>query len=322
MLKTVWQRWMQNPQRAWSRRALFQVHLWTGIGVGLYVFVISVTGAVVVFRNDIYRNFAAKPVTVTIGEHRLTDDEIKAAVKRAYPDYNLSTIFEVRSQDQALEIWLESNDGRKKQHLFDPYTGADLGDSVPAMIRMASWFNDFHVNLLAGETGRYVNGVAASFFVVLSITGIVIWWPGIKTWRRSLIIGWQTNWKRLNWDLHSAMGLWTMLFVFMWGLTGVFLSLPSWWFAIVDHYDPPDPNSFEAPRRLGDDIFRLFARLHFGTFGGWPVRVTWFIIGLAPAVLFVTGVLMWWNRVLKPAFDRRTEKQVAPSLASVTTDGD
>ena len=29
----------------WSRRALFQIHLWTGIGVGLYMLMISITGS-------------------------------------------------------------------------------------------------------------------------------------------------------------------------------------------------------------------------------------------------------------------------------------
>ena len=36
-----WQRWLQQPQRVWLRRALFQVHLWTGLILGLYVVVLS-----------------------------------------------------------------------------------------------------------------------------------------------------------------------------------------------------------------------------------------------------------------------------------------
>jgi uncharacterized iron-regulated membrane protein len=29
------------------------------------------------------------------------------------------------------------------------------------------------------------------------------------------------------------------------------------------------------------------------------VRVTYVILGLLPAVLFVTGAIMWWKRVLR-----------------------
>jgi hypothetical protein len=46
--------WLQRPQNVWLRRALFQIHLWTGVGVGLYVLAISISGSASVFRNEIY----------------------------------------------------------------------------------------------------------------------------------------------------------------------------------------------------------------------------------------------------------------------------
>ena len=63
--RTAWQRWVRQPQKVWLRRALFQVHLWAGIGVGLYVFFISVTGSVLVYRNELY--VAATPDVHTPG---------------------------------------------------------------------------------------------------------------------------------------------------------------------------------------------------------------------------------------------------------------
>jgi uncharacterized iron-regulated membrane protein len=56
-----------------------------------------------------------------------------------------------------------------------------------------------------------------------------------------------------------------------------------------------------ASPRAGEKIIRWFSYLHFGNFGGWPSKAVWVILGLAPAFLFVTGALMWWNRVLWPA---------------------
>ena len=49
---------------------------------------------------------------------------------------------------------------------------------------------------------------------------------------------------------------------------------------------------------LGDAILLWFGKLHFGNFGGVPVKILWTVFGLAPALLFATGSLMWWNRVL------------------------
>ena len=60
---SAWQRWVRQPQKVWLRRAIFQVHLWAGIGLGLYVFFISVTGSVLVYRNELY--VAVTPDVVT-----------------------------------------------------------------------------------------------------------------------------------------------------------------------------------------------------------------------------------------------------------------
>lgn len=66
------------------------------------------------------------------------------------------------------------------------------------------WLVNFHENLLAGASGRIVNGLGAVFVTSLCLTGAIIWWPGVKNWRRSLIVNWRANFARINWDLHSA----------------------------------------------------------------------------------------------------------------------
>jgi uncharacterized iron-regulated membrane protein len=54
-----------------------------------------------------------------------------------------------------------------------------------------------------------------------------------------------------------------------------------------------------AAATLGDRIVGWIVPLHIGSFGGGVVRVIWFIGGLMPAVLFVTGFAVWWNRTLR-----------------------
>ncbi len=46
---------LQRPQATWTRRALFQVHLWTGVAVAAYVCLVGVTGAVLVFRPEMQK---------------------------------------------------------------------------------------------------------------------------------------------------------------------------------------------------------------------------------------------------------------------------
>ena len=56
---------------------------------------------------------------------------------------------------------------------------------------------------------------------------------------------------------------------------------------------------------LGVRIQRDMFGLHFGTFWGHPTRVVWLVVGIAPVVLFVSGLLIWWNRTVAKFLRRR-----------------
>ena len=53
-------------------------------------------------------------------------------------------------------------------------------------------------------------------------------------------------------------------------------------------------------RSAGDVIMQWVAPLHVGNFGGNGVRAAWLILGLSPPLMFVTGFIMWWTRVVRP----------------------
>jgi uncharacterized iron-regulated membrane protein len=105
------------------------------------------------------------------------------------------------------------------------------------------------------------------------------------------------NWKRVNWSLHSALGFWTALILLLWGVSGVYLVFPDPFNEVADFVEPFDDETFE-PRAV-DEVLRWLARLHFGRFGGLGVKVLWAAIGLVPPILFATGAIMWWNRVVR-----------------------
>ena len=93
----IWTRWIRQPQTLWVRRALFQLHLWTGIAVGVYIVMISVTGSVLVYRNELYRAATPKPMTVRVAGARLSEDDLRAAATRAYPGYRVARLIAGRS---------------------------------------------------------------------------------------------------------------------------------------------------------------------------------------------------------------------------------
>ncbi len=109
----------------------------------------------------------------------------------------------------------------------------------------------------------------------------------------------------------------------MWAFTGIYVVFPEPfqrtinYFAPLDYYklvdevrtpqvfqlvqDPPAPPRrprIQRRRSPGDKALGVLYGAHFGNFGGWPVKALWVVLGLSPSLLFVTGVIMWWNRVL------------------------
>src|SRR5262249_25898707 len=173
---------------------------------------------------------------------------------------------------------------------------------------------ELHDDLLGGPTGRSINGVGALLLIVLVFTGIIVWWPGIKSWRRSLTIHRNVGWRRFTWDLHSMMGFWTLGVLLLFALSGVYLSNPEFFQNLVDRIEPlTDAN---ANSRILDQVTYWLAYLHFGRINGigipchgpgvcdQTVKFVWAAAGLAPAAMFVTGLVMWWNRVLRKKLRR------------------
>lgn len=244
MGSNLWRQWLWRPKNTWIRKVIFQLHLWSGLLLGLYVVVVCASGSAIVFRNDIYD-------------------------------------------------WLESS-GKTFS-----YKGT--------LYHWLSWLGKLHGSLLMDSTGMTANAVGGFLIAVLCLTGIVVWWPGLGAWRRALTIQAGVGWRRFIFDLHSAIGFWTFAVLLMWGLTGGYFVFPQPFRAAINIFTPiaaPGPRSRRLPLTLGARILRGFSNAHYGTFGGWEVKVLWVILGLAPAVLFSTALLMWYSRVVAPAIRR------------------
>ena len=320
---TYWQRWIMQPQTVWLRKAIFQLHLWSGIGFGLYVLFVSITGSVLVYRNELYRAATRDPIIVTQPGSRLTDEQLKLAAGRAYPGYSVLNLLRARNPDQAVAISFQGGGGPKNR-LFNPYTGADLGDAVPLGIKLVSKLIELHDELLGGATGRLVNGVGALLVLAMAFTGIVVWWPGIRTWRRSLTVPRNAGWPRFIWGLHSMMGFWTLAFILVFGISGAYLCYPQPFEHLADVIEPLTEANLRT--RFADRVIYWLAYLHFGRVNGIGIpcsgpglcdqatKAVWALFGLAPAVMFVTGLLMWWNRVVRKKLKRLPTRPAASPL--------
>ena len=288
-----WDRWLRQPQRVWLRRAAFQLHLWIGLAIGLYVVMLSVTGSVLVYRIELDRLLATGRPAFVPGQPVLPEAQLRASALRAYPGWTVTRVGErISRRNPTIEIWVEK-DGETKERLFNPYTGEDLGDSVTQGQLGVIWLARLHDELLFDREGKTWNGYGSLVFTILVLTGAILWWPGIARWRRALGVNLRGSWKRINFDLHSALGFWLFLFMLVWGVSGIYLGIPGPFADFVDAVSDP---SIDYGARWGDVALAWLVRLHFGRWRSDVLKAVWAVAGLVPAVMFVTGIAMWWNR--------------------------
>jgi uncharacterized iron-regulated membrane protein len=210
---------LHHPRRLWLRKALFQIHLWAGVLLSLYLIVIAMTGSILVFQDEL--TSAMFPA----GLHRYSPEQtgsVTAVVddfRREFSGARIGLLTLPNEEVPAFQI--EATDAQRHEfHLTgDPVTGA-------LRLNPRSWLDvvhDLHIYLLLGEAyGIQVNAAGAAVLLALAVTGLMLWWPGVKLWTRGLGVSFRHSWQRINYDTHSAIGFWTLALVTWWAISGVY----------------------------------------------------------------------------------------------------
>jgi uncharacterized iron-regulated membrane protein len=233
---TFFQALAQRPQRLWIRRLNFQVHLWVGITLAAYLIVIGVTGSILVFQPELEDISGLHPWRQTRAKGPVADITLVIArLRAAYPHFRILSINTPSQIDPDFVTVLQGR-GRIKVA-----SSAVNGEVLGEFPRRATWIDivrDLHETLLIRRNGRIANGVGAAFLLLLSATGLVIWWPGVRNWKRALKVDFHRNWRRINYDTHSAAGFWTLLLVSFWALSGIYFAWPRQVFRLVNSLSP------------------------------------------------------------------------------------
>ena len=199
---------IRHPKKTRFRRAVFQIHLWAGLAVGAVFTLVGLSGSGLLLWEELEQ--IRRPelrVSESNGREPLPLSELYQSAISHLGHQRIQAAVLPRSDDAAVKFRLmEPGPGRERTLLYvDPYSGDVLGE----VNRRESWgqtFFSLHADLLSGHDGRRVNGYVALVAVLLSATGLIIWWPGRGKVRDALRIRVHGRWKRINWDLHNVAG--------------------------------------------------------------------------------------------------------------------
>ena len=211
---------VHHPRKLWLRRALFQIHLWLGVLLSLYVAVIGLSGSALVWEDEIqahaYRHESFDPA------HVLPPSQVMQAVSAANPGSTAYYVQWPQREQPVYTVYLHAPAHEQRKVRVQ----ANSGVVLPVQRSFIDWVSDLHLYLLMGQTGFTINCVMGIGLLVLAISGLVLWWPGLRAWARGFYVNTRAGWKRINFDAHNAIGIWTLLIVSWWGFTAVDFLFP------------------------------------------------------------------------------------------------
>lgn len=217
---------LHHPRSLRWRNWLFQIHLWLALILGPILTVVCLTGSFVVFRYEFNRLTVNGTAYVQPQAQRLSLDELTRRIQAYRPQDQLSSASWDGGPDTGFNFWTNSPAGHRIHTFINPYTGAIIGEE-DYHGKWIQWFYELHANLLLGSTGMFLNGFVGLAAVILSLTGLIVWWPGLPRWRSGFSFLRGARWQRQNYDWHKLIGFYSSAAVMLIALTGMYYSFPN-----------------------------------------------------------------------------------------------
>ncbi|GAB3829538.1 PepSY-associated TM helix domain-containing protein [Hymenobacter jeollabukensis] len=210
------------------KQAVGKLHLWLGLASGLVVFIVSLTGAIFVFQDDI--RDLTEPWRKVEAQHTamLLPSRLQAAALAPHPGIRAADTWTTYfGPERSATVFFTDKAGAPIMVSLNPYSGQVLHET-DLRTHFFSIIQEIHMHLLLPEAvARWVVGLGISTFVVMLITGLVLWWPKRRQERKQrLTIKWGARWRRINYDLHNVLGFYAASIGLILALTGLFMIFP------------------------------------------------------------------------------------------------
>ncbi len=211
------------------RRILFWTHLISGVTAGIIILIMSVSGVLLTYERQMISSAdlrAASTLPSNPGPRR-SIAELVGAARAALPDARPTGV--QFSADSTLPVQVSF--GREGTVFVDGATAMVVGRGNDAtrgvFSRITAWHRWLGVSDEGRDTARAITGVANLAFLVLVLTGLVLWFPRRFTRRQFRLVGWFRGGLRgksrdFNW--HNVLGIWSFVPLVVIVASGVVIS--------------------------------------------------------------------------------------------------
>lgn len=197
-----------------------KIHLWLGLASGLLVVFLGITGCLLAFETEIRKLTEPEKLIPVENKAYLPPSVLKTEAEKYLDGKKLNALEYPGRGKSVLASYYDAQN--YKIVVLNPYNGR--------MLKVNDMNHDFFRIIMNGHyylwlppaIGQPIVATATLIFLLMLISGIILWWPRNKAAKKQrFTIKWQAKWKRKNYDLHSVAGFyaaWIALFIALSGL--------------------------------------------------------------------------------------------------------
>ncbi|NDV95774.1 PepSY domain-containing protein [Dysgonomonas sp. 521] len=202
---------------------LKKLHKWLSIPVGIIITIVCLTGAILVFQDEILE--LSNPSHYFIKDIKGNPMPLGELIPKANAQLEGNSVTSVQvSDDPARTYRMTLAEGFRVTAFVNQYTGEVTGiykfreSPFYTVMTLHRWLMDG-----SHTWGKYTVGISTLLFVFILITGFIVWMP--RRWSKSRFkVQLKKGKKRLFFDMHNVLGAYACLVLLICALTGMFWS--------------------------------------------------------------------------------------------------
>ena len=350
------------------------IHTWSSLICTLFLLMLAITGLPLVFHHEIEELTGAAPVLKEMPANtpRMDLQQLVQAAEAHRPGEVVQYFGWDEDEPNGMYAFMGKTAGGDPNDTHTFMLDARSGEAVETPSANGGFMNimlRLHVDMYAGLPGKLLLAFMGLLFVLAIISGVVLYAPFMR--RLDFATVRPNKSTRVRWlDLHNLIGVVTLTWAFVVGLTGVLnacadLVIAQWrndsLAAMVAPYRDAPPLTQRAPatdllriaqttvpgaepsfiafpgsRFSSEHHYAVFMKgnthltshlltpvlidaetlnvtaivsspwymdalllsqpLHFGDYGGMPMKILWGILDVLTIIVLGSGVYLWWVR--------------------------
>lgn len=183
----------------------------------------SLTGVILVFHEELSAILCPQ-AELNVDAKNVSFNQIRKNLGTYDSDLNLTSFILSSKKNKPISVWVIDKKSNSVQLQANPATGEILG--IKPENAFLKFMRDLHFNLVFGTTGRTANGVGAAFLLLMTMSGLVVWFRGTGRWLSGFKLRMGGSPRSNAWNIHSASGIWSLPLLLIWSISGIWFGFP------------------------------------------------------------------------------------------------